>query len=103
MAKHPKGKESPVSQRVRRIRELMGYQNATAFCARYNLDYKRWKNYENGYAMPTDAAVQLCQIVPGLTLDWLFRGRLEGMPLDLIQRLEPPTLERTAKRRSGNS
>lgn len=48
---------------------------------------QRWNNYERG-ARPIDIefAVRLCERF-GLTLDWLYRGVMSGLPFELAQRL----------------
>jgi hypothetical protein len=81
------GPQLELATRLRVLRastKLSGPQFATWI----GVDYPRWNNYERGYALPTPIALILCQKVPGLTLDWIYRGRLEGMTLDLVRRLE---------------
>lgn len=48
---------------------------------------QRWNNYERG-ARPIDIefAIRLCERF-GLTLDWLYRGQMGGLPFELAQRL----------------
>ena len=48
---------------------------------------QRWNNYERG-ARPIDVefAVRLCERF-GVTLDWLYRGVIAGLPYDMAQRL----------------
>jgi hypothetical protein len=49
-------------------------------------------NYENGFPLPRDAAITLATRVPGLTTDWLFMGREEGLSVDLCRRLRQAAL-----------
>lgn len=44
-------------------------------------------NYENGVPLSRNAAIMLVRKVPGLTTDWLFLGREEGLSVDLRRRL----------------
>jgi transcriptional regulator with XRE-family HTH domain len=48
---------------------------------------QRWNNYERG-ARPIDIefAIRLCERF-SLTLDWLYRGQMGGLPFELAQRL----------------
>jgi hypothetical protein len=40
-------------------------------------------NYQNGIPISKAAAIQIADRVPGLTTDFLLRGRLEGLTVDL--------------------
>ena len=88
MAKPETG--GPEHELARRLRVLRASTKRSGpnFAAWIGVEYARWNNYERGYALPAPIALILCQRVPGLTLDWLYRGRLEGMTLDLVRRLE---------------
>lgn len=48
---------------------------------------QRWNNYERG-ARPIDIefAIRLCERF-SITLDWLYRGQMGGLPYELAQRL----------------
>jgi hypothetical protein len=81
------GPEQELSKRLKILREST-QRSGPVFAKWIGIDYPRWNNYERGYALPTPIALILCQKVPGLTFDWLYRGRLEGMTLDLAARLE---------------
>lgn len=52
---------------------------------------QRWNNYERG-ARPIDIefAIRLCERF-GVTLDWLYRGIVAGLPFELAQRVEELT------------
>lgn len=63
-------------------------QTQTAFAAKVGLDVKRWNNYLRGWPLPQDAALILIKAVPGITYDWLWHGRLDGVPLTLQAELE---------------
>ncbi len=81
------GPKNELASRLRLLRASTG-RSGPAFAEWIGIDYPRWNNYERGYPLPTPIALILCQRVPGLTLDWIYRGRFEGMTLDLVRRLE---------------
>jgi len=50
---------------------------------------QRWSNYTNGHRpISVDLAILLCDRF-GLTLDWIYRGRIDGMPVGLADKLRP--------------
>jgi len=53
------------------------------FAVRVGIDYKRWHNFERGLPLNRDVAIHLVRAVPGLTLDWLYLGREDGLPMKL--------------------
>jgi transcriptional regulator with XRE-family HTH domain len=86
-----------VGQRLRRLRELLGYKSQTDFVAYLGISLQRWNNIERGYQdLGKELAIMLVKKVPGLTLDWLLLGKADGLPLGLARRLgelgELPTL-----------
>lgn len=53
------------------------------------ISLQRWSNYTNKHRpLSVDIAIALCNRY-GLTLDWIYRGRPEGLPLALAERLAP--------------
>lgn len=84
MADHP---ESTVQDRVKRLRESVGMVSQQAMANYIGVSFNRWNNVERGLPLGHDLAVILCQRVPGLTLDWLYFGKPDGLPLDLARRL----------------
>lgn len=80
------GAESEVAQRLRTLRALKGL-SGPKFAEWLEIEYPRWNNFERGFPLPAPIALLLCRRFPGLTLDWLYRGRLEGLTLDLADRL----------------
>jgi transcriptional regulator with XRE-family HTH domain len=47
--------------------------------------YNQWETGENYPGVA--AAIKLCERYPGLTLDWIYRGKMEGLPTDLSNAL----------------
>jgi hypothetical protein len=87
MGSATKGRDETVARRLRLLREAMGYDSQGAFAALLGLSPPRWNNVENGLPMSRDIAFRLVKTVPGLTLDWLYFGKPDGLPLDLARRL----------------
>jgi hypothetical protein len=81
------GKDAPTAQRARALREALGYTTSNAFAAFLGIGYQRWNHVENGHPLAREIALLLVQKVPGLTLDWLYLGRTEGLPIALARAL----------------
>ena len=79
---HPES-NSEVAKRLQALRYHLAGHSQTAFAARYNIEVKRWNNFERGFSLSKEIALLLCQKIPGLTLDWLLRGVESGLPLQL--------------------
>lgn len=47
----------------------------------------RWSNVENGSPVSHALADTLVKAFPGLTLDWIYYGRVEGMSVDMARAL----------------
>ena len=71
------------SKRARRLREAMGFNERGAQLAFANflgVDRGRWNNVECGAPLSKEMALRIVRKFPGVTLDWLFLGRTEGLP-----------------------
>lgn len=79
---------SPESQRLRWVRLAEGYENSALFASRVGINATAYSQYENGVRLSRDAAVKIANRIPGLTTDYLIRGREEGMPAELRRRIE---------------
>jgi hypothetical protein len=60
---------------------------------------RRWNNLENGYPLSKEFALLLVRRMSGLSLDWLYFGRTDGLSDGMGQRLgefpeRPPTPSR---------
>ena len=80
-------RDEPMAERLQRLRKAMGYESQGAFAALLGLSAPRWNNVEHGLPMSRDIAFRLVQKCPGLTLDWLYFGKPDGLPLELARRL----------------
>lgn len=73
--------------RVKLIRLVQGYATTQDFAAALKVKRQRLMNIENGYPLSIEVALRLVEVVPGLTLDWLFLGRESGLTVDLARRI----------------
>jgi hypothetical protein len=82
------GKFSPMAQRLRLIRLAEGETNSSKWAKRMGWTLPQLSNYENGVLISRDAAIRMADQVPGLTTDYILRGKMDGMTVDLQRRLE---------------
>lgn len=58
------------------------------FARLMDISPQRWNNYETGRRpVEISFAIELCRY--GLTLDYLYRGEMAGLPMDLATILKP--------------
>jgi hypothetical protein len=82
------GSSDPVAQRLRLLWKNLDFPTSGAFAAYVGLSAQRFSNFENGLPLSRDAAFKIVQRVPGVTLDWLYFGKADGLPLAMARRLE---------------
>jgi len=66
---------------IRRLcifREIFG-DNQTEISQRIGIEYKRWSNLERGYPMSRDLAWLLHKRLPGVSTDWFWFGKMDGL------------------------
>jgi hypothetical protein len=78
---------SEVAKRLRALRFYLAGDNQTAFGKRYGIEVKRWNNFEREMSLSKGIAFLLVQKIPGLTLDWLYLGNEDGLPVKLQREL----------------
>jgi DNA-binding XRE family transcriptional regulator len=79
-------KTQVIADRLRATREALGLK-AVELCRAIDCSPTRWSNYETGRQRITEEiAIRLCDVY-GLTLDWIYRGRVDGLPLSLHRKL----------------
>ncbi len=83
MARGEDGRDGAIAKRLRLLRKAQGNDSASVCAKHMSMSVAKYCNYENGYPLPRDAAITLATRVPGLTTDWLFMGREEGLSVEL--------------------
>jgi hypothetical protein len=81
------------ARRLKIVRYALGFGGhggLKRFTTAYDLDYKRWSEFETGRnpIQIDDACVLIRVAMPDLTLDWIFRAAVAGLPLRLRAELE---------------
>ena len=87
------------AERLKRLRVSHGYPTATAFAAFLDIGVTRYSAFENGSPISRDVVFRLVQKIPGLTSDWLYFDKADGLPMELARRLgvfDPPGKRNTA-------
>lgn len=68
-----------IGERLRALRLAFGPTKQVDWCAKHNFTPSQWNNWERGTKrISVDSAERLCEIY-GLTLDWIYRGRRDGL------------------------
>jgi DNA-binding transcriptional regulator YiaG len=73
-------------ERMLRLRRVFGPTQA-AFCQRYGFTVTQWSNFENGKAVGHAAAMRLVQLIPGLSLNWIYFASIGDLSVGLARRL----------------
>ena len=92
MASRSNGRDDAIAKRLRLLRIAEGEDSSGAWARRMGMSGPQYSNYENGIPLSRNAAITLATRVPGLTTDWLFMGREEGLSVDLCRRLRQAAL-----------
>ncbi len=66
-------------QRLKALRHMIAGENQTVFASKIGIEVKRWNNFERGSPLSKEIAILLVQKIPGLTLDWLFLAKEDGL------------------------
>lgn len=82
--------QEAVARRLKAVRDHVG-KNVTAMADWLGVPRTRYANWErqsgSGNFPAEESMSLLCDMLPGLTLDYLYRGRLDGMPVALAIQL----------------
>lgn len=77
-----------IGERIRVLREALGYSNASQFAAFVGWSSQQLSNYENGQKRPeVNMAILLCSRT-GATLDYIYRGEFAGLPMQLAVKIQ---------------
>lgn len=66
---------------------MLGYNTSTGFANFLDVGMARYNAFENGSPLSRDVAFRLVRRIPGLTLDWLYFDKPDGLPIELARRL----------------
>jgi hypothetical protein len=73
------GEFKEIGDRLKAIREAFSNLSQRAWAEKHGFQPTQWNNWEKGIRrIPVDEAEKLCQLY-GLTLDWIYRGRRDGL------------------------
>ena len=61
------------------------------FAELLGVDRGRWNNVECGAPLSKEMALRIVRQFPGVTLDWLFLGRTEGLTAEMALALSDPS------------
>ena len=87
------GETAPTVQRLRQLQALLEHETETAFARDLGISLSRLNNLFHGAPIGKDLAFRLVNRVPGLTLDWIWFGKADGLPVQLARSLEGPTIK----------
>jgi hypothetical protein len=76
-----------VAARLTTLRQVVAGDNQTAFARQMGIEVKRWNNFERGSPLSKEIAFILVNKIPGLSLDWLYRGVEDGLSVKLQREL----------------
>ena len=85
------GKSDPatVGVRLRAVMVELGFSNSSDFAAALGTAPSAASNWMNGYNMPNLQTLRrLLELLPDLTLEWLYFGEESKMPKALVLRLD---------------
>jgi hypothetical protein len=85
MSKVTKDPGSPVARRLKQLQEAEG-KNGPQYAAFLGIEYSRWHNLLRGSSLSATMA-NLIRRKTGASLDWLYHGDINGMPVALARRL----------------
>jgi transcriptional regulator with XRE-family HTH domain len=76
-----------LAERLRLTRQSMKLKQAD-WCRFVGIGPQAWNNYERGInRISIDQAIKVC-VATGVSLDWIYRGQLTGLPIELATALQ---------------
>lgn len=95
----PGSADREVAERLQRLWKQLGFPSSAAFAAHLGFSSTRWNNVELSGALSKDVAFRIVQKFPGITTDYLWFGKTDGMPVQRVRELSPEApAARTTKR-----
>jgi hypothetical protein len=74
-------------ERLKHLREVLGYPTQKAFSAALGIEFNRWNNIELKGPLSISVATKVVNRFPGLTLDYLYFGKTDGLSMAMARRL----------------
>lgn len=82
------GKYYDIGQRLVRLRQALGLPTDAALAKRLDVSPQKLSNYMRGRARP-DLSTGLAIVAKtGVTLDWIYRGDIAGLSVQMAQKLD---------------
>ena len=75
------------ADRLIRLRKAFGYETAQAFATFLGVSKQRWGHCERGLPLGIELAQLVVRKLPGVTLDYLYFGKPDGLSVELARRL----------------
>jgi hypothetical protein len=86
----PGNAPAEVAARMRHFWRALEFPTSAAFAAAIGATPTRWNNIENSGSLSREIAFRIVQKFPGITTDYLWFGRMDGLPLQRVRQLEMP-------------
>lgn len=91
-----------IAYRLELTHAAIGGVNQAAFATSIGVSPQGWTNYIKARErISVDAANRMCRRY-GVTLDWIFRGSMYGLPPDLSRRIDEMAAEMASKGRPAS-
>jgi hypothetical protein len=74
-------------ERLKHLRETLGYPTPKAFSAALGIEFNRWNNIELKGPLSISVAMKVVNRFPGVTLDYLYFGKTDGLSVAMARRL----------------
>jgi hypothetical protein len=84
----PGNSTEEVAARARHLWRALDFASSAAFAAAIGVTPTRWNNVENSGSLSKEIAFKIVQKFPGITTDYLWFGRMDGMPLQRVRQFE---------------
>lgn len=92
--------DEDVARRCRALTLVYADGNSGVFAEEVGVGYKNWNGIENTGALSKEVARQIYRRWPEVSLDWLWRGRDDGLPPAKSNELLAAYLAVAAKRKT---
>lgn len=87
MMANKRKQKSETARRLIALRTAWGYPQQKAFAHFLQVEPTRYANLEGAAPLSREVALILVKKIPGLTLDWLYLGREDGLSGALLSKI----------------